>query len=337
MALKGEGDARWIVSEREDGANVNNWHWRERDIFPWCKTKVTELFENLTLLSGPFMNCKTTKIVNVNGDATVANRKGRTICFYDISLKIDWECLIEKETEDDVKVEGQIKISDFCQDDDDMDVKFTCASETQSSREVREKLRKEGYAKVMEQKRLFCETLKQALADELSPQIGKTGKEKETAQKFDPIVKDNKSASSTNGKFKQEVHFLHSSVEEVFSTLLDSGKVSMFMQARATVSQHAGKDAAFSLLDGTISGHNVEIVENKRIVQSWRLGHWPAGHYSTVTLGFTPADSGCKMVLTQENIPAEELEKTQTGWERLFWARMRMVFGYEYKLKTLKA
>jgi hypothetical protein len=27
MALWGEGDPRWQVSERTDGTNVNNWHW----------------------------------------------------------------------------------------------------------------------------------------------------------------------------------------------------------------------------------------------------------------------------------------------------------------------
>lgn len=27
MAKWGQGDPRWIVEEREDGTNVNNWHW----------------------------------------------------------------------------------------------------------------------------------------------------------------------------------------------------------------------------------------------------------------------------------------------------------------------
>ena len=27
MAKWGEGDPRWIVEERPDGTNVNNWHW----------------------------------------------------------------------------------------------------------------------------------------------------------------------------------------------------------------------------------------------------------------------------------------------------------------------
>ena len=27
MAKWGEGDPRWIVEEREDGTNADNWHW----------------------------------------------------------------------------------------------------------------------------------------------------------------------------------------------------------------------------------------------------------------------------------------------------------------------
>ena len=29
MAKWGEGDPRWIVQEREDGTNLNDWHWFE--------------------------------------------------------------------------------------------------------------------------------------------------------------------------------------------------------------------------------------------------------------------------------------------------------------------
>ena len=40
MAKWGEGDPRWIVEERQDSHNVNNWHWKEvgkstRSVDPW--------------------------------------------------------------------------------------------------------------------------------------------------------------------------------------------------------------------------------------------------------------------------------------------------------------
>jgi hypothetical protein len=30
MAKFGEGDPRWIVTERQDGTNINGWHWEVR-------------------------------------------------------------------------------------------------------------------------------------------------------------------------------------------------------------------------------------------------------------------------------------------------------------------
>ena len=49
MAKVGEGDARWIVADRADGANVNAWHWEERDVLPWAKRRLQELLGEGTL------------------------------------------------------------------------------------------------------------------------------------------------------------------------------------------------------------------------------------------------------------------------------------------------
>lgn len=69
MAKVGEGDARWIVEERADGANVNAWHWAERDVLPWAKRRLQELLgETRTAL--PLQSC--TQVVTAGGGATVA-------------------------------------------------------------------------------------------------------------------------------------------------------------------------------------------------------------------------------------------------------------------------
>ena len=40
MAKWGEGDPRWIVEERPDATNVNNWHWTEKNADQWSKAKI---------------------------------------------------------------------------------------------------------------------------------------------------------------------------------------------------------------------------------------------------------------------------------------------------------
>ena len=49
MAKWGEGDPRWIVEERPDATNVNNWHWTEKNADAWSKKKFEELFVNLII------------------------------------------------------------------------------------------------------------------------------------------------------------------------------------------------------------------------------------------------------------------------------------------------
>ena len=43
MAKVGEGDDRWIVAERQDGTNVNSWHWQEKDAFGWSRERFADL------------------------------------------------------------------------------------------------------------------------------------------------------------------------------------------------------------------------------------------------------------------------------------------------------
>lgn len=49
MAKWGEGDPRWIVEERPDATNVNNWHWTEKNATHWSKDKFNQLFTNVNI------------------------------------------------------------------------------------------------------------------------------------------------------------------------------------------------------------------------------------------------------------------------------------------------
>ena len=51
MAKWGEGDPRWIVEERPDATNVNNWHWTEKNADGWSKNKLKVTCDLCCLLS----------------------------------------------------------------------------------------------------------------------------------------------------------------------------------------------------------------------------------------------------------------------------------------------
>lgn len=50
MAKFGEADPRWIVQSREDGTNVNGWHWVEKDVGAWAKARLAALFADGAVL-----------------------------------------------------------------------------------------------------------------------------------------------------------------------------------------------------------------------------------------------------------------------------------------------
>ena len=49
MAKWGEGDPRWIVEERPDATNVNNWHWTEKNADGWSKNKLKVTCDHLSV------------------------------------------------------------------------------------------------------------------------------------------------------------------------------------------------------------------------------------------------------------------------------------------------
>jgi activator of HSP90 ATPase len=68
---------------------------------------------------------------------------------------------------------------------------------------------------------------------------------------------------------------------EVYEALIHSKKHAAFTGSGARISRKVG--GRFSVFDGYATGKNVELVEGKKIVQTWRAGDWESVHYSIVT------------------------------------------------------
>lgn len=90
MAKWGEGDPRWIVEERADSHNVNNWHWKEIDSSDWSKNFLQEALPNIEIDDKKLGNVKITEVSSMEGDSTCSIRKQKFIFIFDwekISLK----------------------------------------------------------------------------------------------------------------------------------------------------------------------------------------------------------------------------------------------------------
>ena len=114
--------------------------------------------------------------------------------------------------------------------------------------------------------------------------------------------------------------------EAIYDAWLDSGAHSAMTGAKATASNKPG--AAFSAWDGYIKGRNLELVRPERIVQSWRTSEFAASDPdSTVTITLSPAPGGSALDLFHANVPDEQTDYEDGGWEDNYFSPMRKYFG----------
>ena len=108
----------------------------------------------------------------------------------------------------------------------------------------------------------------------------------------------------------------------VFEALMDSKKHTAFTGAPAKVSRKVGGE--FSHHGGHISGVNVEIAENKLIVQAWRPKGWPKGTWSLATFALAPLKGGkTKLSFIHQGIPAAHVKSITSGWKAHYWQPLK--------------
>ncbi len=109
--------------------------------------------------------------------------------------------------------------------------------------------------------------------------------------------------------------------DTLFKALTNSAQFAAVSGAPADTSATEGE--AFSLFGGQITGRNVEMKKNQLIVQAWRAGAWPAGHYSIVR--FTLDGSGSNTTLTMDHTgyPDGEEKNLDGGWHKMYWEPLK--------------
>jgi activator of HSP90 ATPase len=83
------------------------------------------------------------------------------------------------------------------------------------------------------------------------------------------------------------------------------------------ISREAG--GAFALFGGYISGRQIELVPNERIVQAWRVGAWDAGAYSIAKFALLEQGAGTKIVFDHTGFPTGDGEHLAEGWRINYW------------------
>ena len=107
----------------------------------------------------------------------------------------------------------------------------------------------------------------------------------------------------------------------VYEALMDSKKHTAFTGSPATISRRIG--GRFSAHGAHLSGINVDLAKNKRIVQAWRAAGWPKGHFSIVSFDLKSAGAGTLLEFTHVGIPSHRLRSINHGWKHYYWKPLK--------------
>ncbi len=89
-----------------------------------------------------------------------------------------------------------------------------------------------------------------------------------------------------------------------------------------TLTSDAG--APFSLFGGHITGRNVELVPDRRLVQAWRAASWPEGTYSIVHFQLEQDGGGeTKLVFNHAGFPEDAHDDLAAGWDKMYWEPLK--------------
>jgi len=328
MAKVGEGDPRWVVQSREDGKNVNNWHWSETDCIPWARKHLTALLSDLTILDDPEQgHCKTKRVQSVSGECTANIRKGKSIFFYEIEVKVPWEGKLKGS---EVNIKGLLTLPYISEEHDDnkMEVKVLCESTGLESERLTSMVRAKGVPVIQNKVAEFLEALRAKFSvknttQETPQQLPPLEQKKDTAADPPKPTKSTGTLATKTVKIKEE---FRGSANDVYKSMVDPQMLNAIMQGSASMNPIEG--GTFSLLGGAITGENIKLVPGTKIVQKWRFTSWPAGHYSRVTIDLTEEEGVTNLSLVQESVPYDDAEKTEEGWRRNIWGRAKMMFGF---------
>jgi activator of HSP90 ATPase len=108
--------------------------------------------------------------------------------------------------------------------------------------------------------------------------------------------------------------------------LSDAVKTGMVKSAQpAEISAAAG--GAFAVFGGYITGRQIELVPNVRIVQAWRSGSWEAGKYSIASFALAIQDGGTLLTFDHSGFPQGEADHLAQAWKANYWLPLEQVLS----------
>ncbi|KAI9250976.1 activator of Hsp90 ATPase [Phascolomyces articulosus] len=326
--------------------NVNNCHWVSKNCLNWAQTYFTEQLVGLEAEKNG-SKVKIIKMDELTGDCELNNRKSKIITIYDLQIKLQWEGT----TADGTEATGKILVPEVAHDTDADDYVFEISvnDDNNEKQPIREVIRKALTPLLIKKFEAFSEDLIKHHGSDVHIEKDKLGSADTSVRAPETITKTSittatttktttatttssssssskKSASKVNTTTLNDVVEFQTSAHELYETLLDPQRVSIWTRGPAKISKEKG--AKFELFNGNVRGELLETEQDKKIVQTWRLQSWPEGHYSTVTMTLEQESDCVQLHVKQTGVPIGEEDLTQRNWTGYYWRSIKQAFGY---------
>jgi activator of HSP90 ATPase len=76
---------------------------------------------------------------------------------------------------------------------------------------------------------------------------------------------------------------------------------------------------AITLFGGYITGFNLELVSDTRLVQAWRSGAWKPGEYSIARFVLEPQGGSTRLTFDHGGFPEDDAAQLAKGWHGNYW------------------
>ncbi|KAI9753887.1 MAG: hypothetical protein M4579_004963 [Chaenotheca gracillima] len=322
--------------------NPNNWHWVNKDASAWTREYLEKHLIGLDAQDGD-ISAMITKVVSMEGDVDVSQRKGKVITLFDVVLKLEYSGACRDESD----VSGSISIPEVAHDTeaDEYVFEIDIYSDSGSKQPVKDLVRKQITPKLRTQ----LVKLGPALIEEHGKGLQHAPDSGSTSRSSTPLQSTNSStAAQANAKPSSSSSAHHISkgssinvtkvtddeefrttAAELYQTFTDPQRIAAFTRSPPKLFEGAKKGGKFELFGGNVSGEYVELDEPTTIVQKWRLNQWPAGHYSTLRISFDQnnQDAVTVMRVNWDGVPVGQEEVTRRNWGEYYVRSIKTTFG----------
>jgi activator of HSP90 ATPase len=325
MAKIGEGDPRWVVREREDGTNVNGWHWSgERDVSAWADMRLRELI-------GPISSTHShvTKVNKVEGDANLYTRKAALKVVYDLRVSGEWASKPEG-------TKGKFRFELF---DDEPDVTATMESSLSSSHSGKSDFETLCIPKIRNACKTFIAELmaganlspgdKEKL-EMPTPALKKVTEHSVLDYKRTPGVdafSSDVQRRENEGKPLEITDGFRCSAKDLYDAITDRPRLEAVTRAKALSEKRPG--GTWEVLGGLARGKYVRLEPDSLVVMDWRMKDWDDSHpYCRAELHFAQEDGRTVLKIVIHGLADSRKSSVEGFWRIQILQAVKVVFGY---------